>query len=461
MPVIDGDDQDFRSVLATSDRRGRRRWLHVHLTGGVWRRRRAILSTALIGFLLWAPFWTMNGHPFARIDIPGKTVWAAGTPFHAQDLPYLLPLALILIIGTALMVALVGRFFCGWLCPHSVFLEQVFRPLERLIQGSSSRRKAEEAKPTSAGRARVAVTWVAYGIAAGAIANALTALFIGTHAFVAGLVVDPVNHPTAAVFWLVSWVVMLFNFAWFREQTCTIVCPYGRLQTVMLDPHALVVGYDPRRGEPRGKGADRTGKGDCVDCRLCVDVCPTGIDIRNGNQLECIHCTACIDACDGVMAKVKKPAGLIAFTSEVALGGGQRRTLRPRTILYGTVMVALTAIFVVFLTRRPDLHLGVERNPVTPTAIDQDGTALVRQALTVAMTSGSGQDLAVTLSLPDLPDARLITQTTTQPVAAGARSVVTVLVDAPRAAVGSHLRTRLVASWAGGSREAPVILRGP
>ncbi len=321
MPVIEGDDRDFRSVLASVDRRGRRKAIHLLLVDGIWRRRRTALAVVLIAVLLGSPFLTVDGLPFLRIDIPGKRMVVAGAIIHAMDLPVLLPAAILLILGTALMVATVGRFFCGWLCPHSVLLEHVFRRIELWTRGAPARRRAGG----PGARTRLIAAWIGYAIAAGAIANALTAVFVGTQAFRFGVLIDPIGHPSGAIFWSVAFALMLANFGWFREQTCTIVCPYGRLQTVMLDPHSQAVAYDPRRGEPRGRGADRAGKGDCVDCGLCVQVCPTAIDIRNGNQMECLHCTACIDACDGVMARVGKPPGLIRYASEVALAGGRSR----------------------------------------------------------------------------------------------------------------------------------------
>ncbi|MBA3938043.1 MAG: 4Fe-4S binding protein, partial [Planctomycetes bacterium] len=245
---------DFRSVLASVDSQGRRQWLYVHAIGGVWRRRRALVAVVLIGFFLALPHVTVGGMPALLIDIPQRRFTIAGHIFWPQDFIYLLLFVLIAIVATALTVALVGRFFCGWLCPHNVFLEMVYRPLERLAEGVAVKRRRRDQDGGDASRVvRKAVKWVAFLAVTVVLANTMTALFTGVEAFRWGFVLDVAAHPDAAIFWALFAGAVLFNFAWFREQTCTIVCPYGRLQSAMLDPHSLVPAYDPRRGEPRGK----------------------------------------------------------------------------------------------------------------------------------------------------------------------------------------------------------------
>ena len=279
---------------------------------------------------LGLPWLRINGKEAFRINFQDQHLTLLGTDFLPSDIPIFFVLALLGVLATLLAVALFGRVFCGWLCPHNVFLESVFRPLEQLLEGPAHRRKRQHQQPTFKLRTRQTLKWLGYIACCGAMANAGVAVFLGTDIFYAGVFIHPMHNPGAMVFFSLLFLACLFNFSWFREQTCTLVCPYGRLQAGMLDDESLIVAYDPQRGEPRGKPGRVSG--DCVDCARCIQVCPTGIDIRNGTQLECIHCTACIDACDTVMQKLKRPTGLIRYTSEKELAGGKRRWLRPRVL---------------------------------------------------------------------------------------------------------------------------------
>ena len=457
--AIDSTAADFRSVLASVDKHGRRRWLFVHTIPGFWRRRRQMLAVVLIGFYLAVPFVTIGGHPFLRLDIPGRRFWLAGQAFWPQDLSYFLLFILLGIIATLLAVAVLGRVFCGWLCPHNVFLEMVYRPIERLFQGDAFNR-ARQARDGSGGARRLA-TWVAWILLSGALANTATAIFTGTEAFKWGLIVDPVAHPAAAGFFAVFFAATLFNFSWFREQTCTIVCPYGRFQTVLLDPHSLVVGYDQQRGEPRGKVGATTG--DCIDCKLCVAVCPTGIDIRNGNQLECIHCTACVDACDQVMTKLSRPTGLIRYASEISLAGGKRQLLRPRTLIYAAALVALLTITGFRLATRETILATLLRPVGMPVLVEDGGRSWIRQGITISLVNRSDADLVLTPRLPDEPEARIYLQHPTIDLGHDARIEVTPTIDLPKERfAGIDLRRPLTFTDASGSATTLTItLRSP
>jgi cytochrome c oxidase accessory protein FixG len=296
-----------------------------------------------------------------------------------------------------LLVAFVGRFFCGWLCPHNVFLETIYRPLERLFEGPAVKR-LNRARGKIAGSWRKILSWTGYTLVSALLAATATMLFTGTQAFSYGIILDVVAHPNAAIFYGISIGLILFNFAWFREQTCTIVCPYGRLQAAMLDPHSLVVAYDPKRGEPRGKPSEVTG--DCVDCGLCVKVCPTGIDIRNGSQMECIHCTACIDACDSVMIKLDRPINLIGFRSENELAGGKHRIFRLRTVLYSIVLAALLAVFVIRIALREDIQTVVLPSGFLPAKVELAGTTVIHQTIKLSLINRTGEPRTATLHLP-------------------------------------------------------------
>jgi cytochrome c oxidase accessory protein FixG len=392
-----GNSSDFRSVMASVDSSGRRQWLHVHLVMGIWRVRRILLAVGLIGFYLALPYLTLGGKPALLLDIPKRQFIVAGQMFWPQDFSYLLILILIFVVGTALLVALVGRFFCGWLCPHNVFLETIYRPLERLFEGPAVKR-LNRARGKIAGSWRKLLSWTGYTLVSMLLAATATMVFVGPQAFSYGIILDVVAHPSAAIFYGISIGLILFNFAWFREQTCTIVCPYGRLQAAMLDPHSLVVAYDPKRGEPRGKPSEVTG--DCVDCGLCVKVCPTGIDIRNGSQMECIHCTACIDACDSVMIKLDRPINLIGFRSENELAGGKRRIIRLRTVLYSVVLVALLAVFVIRIALREDIQTVMLPSGILPVKIELAGTPVIHQTIKLSLINRTGEPHTATLHLP-------------------------------------------------------------
>ncbi|MHC5066946.1 MAG: 4Fe-4S binding protein [Planctomycetota bacterium] len=281
MPIDpDSPPDDFRSALATVDRKGRRTYVFADIAGGLWRRRRQALALLLISFYLALPFVRIGGEPLLLINIPDRRYILLGYAFWPQDFVYALLLLLLAVVATLLMVALCGRVFCGWLCPHNVFLEMVFRPIEQALEGRGHRRRRQDSQPLTGSLAlRKCLKWGLYLLISGALANTACALFIGTDDFIAGLVVDPFKHPSAAVLFAVMFVINAANFGWLREQTCTVLCPYGRIQAGLLDQHTLGVAYDQARGEPRGKAGKAEGA--CVDCNRCVQVCPTGIDIRN------------------------------------------------------------------------------------------------------------------------------------------------------------------------------------
>ncbi len=471
------DPDDFRSVLASVDRDGRRRWLHVHLIGGVWRRRRVLLAVLLIAFYLSLPFLTVGGHPFFRLDLPHRTFWIAGQAFMPQDLWYFLILLLILGFATLLAVATLGRVLCGWMCPHNVFLEMVYRPIERLCQGPAGRRAVRKERNDPARLPGLVATWVLYALVGGILANTMTAIFVGTEGWRWGFLIDPVAHPSGAVFFAIVFVVIWFDFAWFREQTCTIVCPYGRIQAVLLDPHSQVVAYDSKRGEPRGHvaaGSVATGatadsaaatapKGDCIDCKLCVAVCPTGIDIRNGNQLECIHCTACVDACDGVMTRLGRPKGLVRYASEAALSGQKRRLIRPRTIAYAVILLILITVAAIRIGGRQELNAVLLRSTIPPVAISDDqGRPWIRNVVQLSLINHASTAQRAQLSIRAIPEAKLVSRHQDIDLPPHERHAEPVVIDLPAERfTGPDLDVVLVSTTATNQTETKLRLRKP
>ncbi|MBA3699145.1 MAG: cytochrome c oxidase accessory protein CcoG [Planctomycetes bacterium] len=423
-----GTSDDFRSVMASVDTHGRRHWLHVHLIMGAWRLRRILLAVFLIGFYLALPYLSVGGRPALLLNIPKRQFTVAGQVFWPQDFWYLLIFVLIFVVGTALLVALVGRFFCGWLCPHNVFLETIYRPLERLFEGAAVKR-LNRARGKIGGSWRKLFSWTGYILVSALLAATATMLFTGPQAFSYGIILDVVDYPSAAIFYGISFGLIMFNFAWFREQTCTIVCPYGRLQSAMLDPESLVVAYDVKRGEPRGKPGEVTG--DCVDCGLCVTVCPTGIDIRNGNQMECIHCTACIDACNTVMTKLDRPINLIGFSSEAEMGGGKRRIIRPRTIIYTVVLAILIGVFAWRIAARTNIQAVVLRPDNLPVATTVDDKPVIRQWVKLSLINRTGEARSATLHLPDKLGCTITLQPTTIELPPNKKVEVQAAIDVP------------------------------
>lgn len=332
---------------------------------GRWVRARRCVYAALIA--LWAalPWIPIGGHPAVFLDVGKREFFLFGMTFNAQDV-WLLFFALSGVgFGLLYATAVLGRVWCGWACPQTVFLEAVFRPIERLINGprNVALRRAKHGMGLD-GLWRVAATHAAYLVAAALVAHVFLAYFVSLPHLVGMVRTRPGAHPEAFVWMIAVTAIMYANFAFFREQLCVVVCPYGRLQSVLLDDDSLVVGYDEKRGEPRGKV--KVAAGDCVDCNRCVVVCPTGIDIRDGLQLDCIACTACIDACDEVMDKVGRGRGLIRYDSQRGLRGEKRLFWRPRLYGYSAFLVIGAVVATLAFRSREPFEANVVRLPGTP-----------------------------------------------------------------------------------------------
>jgi cytochrome c oxidase accessory protein FixG len=279
---------------------------------------------------------------------------------------------------------LLGRVWCGWACPQTVFLDHVYRRIERWIDGDAVKRRALRHAALSASKIfRRVAKHTLYLLASAAITHLFLAYFVSLPEVWSMVSAAPVEHWGAFGFIAAATGILYFNFAWFREQLCIVICPYGRLQSAMIDDHSLVIGYDAARGEPRGSRSRHSGNpisypetggegaaGDCVDCTRCVQVCPTGIDIRQGLQMECIGCTACIDACDDVMTRLNRPTGLIRYDSQKAFTGGRTRWLRARTILYGALLLIGASVAMWALSTVRPANFGVTRMTGTPYIVD-------------------------------------------------------------------------------------------
>ncbi len=380
-PFIVSPDQ----VLSTLTKEGTRRWLYPKLSAGYWHARRRLIGWILVTIYVIAPFVSINGKPLLLLDIIGRRFTIAGQTFFATDNIYLLLLLLSLVLIIVACSSLLGRVWCGWACPQTVYLEFVFRPIERWIEGSPAKRQKRDLGSLNFDKAwRKIVKYALYLFIAWVLANSFVAYFVGGSTILHWMTLSPFEHPTPFLVMIIVAGGIVFDFAYFREQLCTIACPYARLQSVLLDPNSVVVAYDKQRGEPRGKGRGNTANGDCIDCGMCVDTCPTGIDIRNGLQMECIHCTQCVDACDAVMEKIGRPTGLVRYSSLQELSGTPTRYLRPRTIIYGVLITLILTTLITLIYTRAAFEAQIFRAPGTTFTQLANGriTNLIRFKLT-------------------------------------------------------------------------------
>lgn len=361
-------------VLSTLERDGSRRWLRPRVAAGRHWNRRRWLGYMLIVFFVALPHLRIAGKPPLLLDIPARQLIVLGQTFLPTD-TLLLALGILSVLLVIMSVTtLSGRVWCGWACPQTVYMEFLFRPIDRLFEGTVGR----GGKPR-----RLSSGWLAIGrfaiylVLAMALAHTFLSYFVGTDRLAMWIRSSPRQHPFAFFVMASTTIAMLFDFLVFREQMCVIACPYGRFQSVMLDRRSLIVGYDEKRGEPRGHlqkvksfgENDLAGhRGDCVDCKLCVSVCPTGIDIRDGLQMECIHCTQCIDACDSVMDKIHKPRGLIRYSAQDGLCGKPSTKWRMRLLLYPSLSALLFAALIGIVWNKSPFDASLLRgggNPFT------------------------------------------------------------------------------------------------
>jgi len=355
-------DESFRDRVSSIDQKGKRIWIYPKKPAGNFHRQRLWVSWVLIAILIGVPFLESNGRPFFLFNIVQRKFIIFGMAFWPQDFHLFALTVLAGIIFIVLFTAVFGRIWCGWACPQTVFMELVFRKMEYWIEGDAGQqRKLNERsldiqkilKKTSKHAIFFAMSFI--------VGNILLAWIIGTKDLFLIVTAPPGEHWVGLSFMIAFSLLFYWIFAWFREQACVFVCPYGRLQSVLLDKNSIVVAYDFKRGEPRGKKSETETLGDCIDCKMCVHVCPTGIDIRNGTQMECVNCTACIDACDEVMRKIKRPEKLIRYGSVNLISESKKFTVTPRIVGYSGVLVMLTGIIAILLITRKDVEMTVVR----------------------------------------------------------------------------------------------------
>jgi cytochrome c oxidase accessory protein FixG len=363
---------DFRDHISTADREGRRQWVYPRKVNGRYYRWRTWFSWLLLFIMFAGPFITINGNPLLLMNIVERKFVVLGQIFWPQDMIIFAIAMLLCVVSVVVFTTAFGRLWCGWACPQTVMMEMVFRKIEYLIEGDAGSQRALNRAPWT--RSKLFKKILKHGIFFGlsfVVGNVLLSYLIGWRQLYQ-IVTDPPAQHVVGLGFMIAFSLLFYGiFARFREQACTFICPYGRLQSVLLDENSIVVAYDYKRGEKRAPlkhsqpfGERRfAGLGDCVACNQCVAVCPTGIDIRNGTQMECVHCTACMDACDAVMTKVGSPAGLIRYASLNGIERGERLRVTPRLVGYAVVLLVLAAILGLMIFTRADVEATVLRAP--------------------------------------------------------------------------------------------------
>ncbi len=356
----------FRDNISIVNKEGKRKWIYARKPKGKLYNFRTVFSWLLFLILFGTPFVKLNGHPFVLLNFIERKFILFGVPFVPQDF-YLFGLVMIsIIVFVILFTALFGRLFCGWACPQTVFLEMVFRKIEYFIEGDSFKQKKLACSNWTSEKIFKRVSkWSIFYILSFIIANTFLSYIIGIDELYKIITDSPANHLGGLFLILLFTSMFYFVFAYFREYACIYVCPYGRLQGVLLDKNSIVIAYDYTRGEPRGKinKAEERKSGDCIDCKMCVDVCPTGIDIRNGTQLECVNCTACVDACNNVMDKIQRPRDLIKYGSVNGIQTNAKFKITPRIIGYSIVLILLIALQIVLFANRKEVSVNILRTP--------------------------------------------------------------------------------------------------
>ncbi|WP_235942523.1 cytochrome c oxidase accessory protein CcoG [Salinimicrobium oceani] len=369
---MDTTENNFRDRIGTMNAEGKRAWVYPKKPQGKFYRYRTGLTWFLLVFLIASPFLHIDGNQFMLFNVLGREFYIFGQPFWPQDFYIGVTAMIIGVLFITLFTSAFGRIFCGWICPQTIFMEMVFRKIEYWIEGDRGAQMRLDKQEWNIDKIRKkGFKWFLFFLISFGIANVFLAYLVGSKRLLQYITEGPLENLSTFTALLIFTAVFYFIFSWFREQVCTIACPYGRLQSVLLDKKSVVVAYNSNRGE-REKGRSKfrknenrqeLGKGDCIDCSQCVNVCPTGIDIRNGTQLECINCTACIDACDAMMEQVDLPKGLIGFYSEEHIEKQEQFRFNSRMKGFAAILLVLVGILSGMLFIRADIEATVLRLP--------------------------------------------------------------------------------------------------
>lgn len=396
-------DQSFRDSVATIDKQGHRKFIFPKKPSGKYYTLRTLTSLVFLAVFFAVPFIKVGGEPLLMFNVLDRKFIIFGKIFWPQDFFIFAIGLLTFIVFIILFTVAFGRLFCGWVCPQTNFMEMVFRKVEYLIDGDANKQMQLKAMPWNAEKIRKRITkMAAFYLIAFVIANFFLAYLISMDE-VMKMVTEGIDKNFGTFISLIGFTtVFFFVYYWFREQACIVVCPYGRLQGVLLDKNSIVVAYDYVRGEPRGKKKKEevSNTGDCIDCNACVRVCPTGIDIRNGTQLECVNCTACIDACDHIMDSVGKPKGLIRYASENNIALKQKTRFTWRMVLYSILLTLLASGLVTLLVTRDDVDARILRSQGQTFQLLPDGR--VSNLYNVKLANKTRKEVPLVLKLENI-----------------------------------------------------------
>lgn len=444
---------------------GSRKFMHpVVRKGHYWHIRRRIAYALMVLFVA-LPLVPIGEHPAVLLDIATRRFHMFGATFHPTDNLLLAAFGFGVVVTVFFVGSTFGRVWCGFGCPQTVYLEFLFRPIEAFIEGGPTNQRRLNKAPWSPRKVALkSAKWLTFGAIGLLMATNFVAYFTGWEALLPGLRHEPAAW-TGALFTIAAVTALIvFDFGWFRDQMCTIACPYGRLQNVLSDKDTLLVAYDTTRGEPRTRLHHETAgvaAGACVDCGACVAACPTGVDIRRGLQVECIGTAQCVDACDEVMRKLGRPTGLITFTSERAQQGAPRRLLRPRNLVYLVMMLVAWGTLGTLVFTRADALVEIVRGGREPYRLLNSGDVANQQRIRFTNQQGATQHFEVRVLTP--ADATLVVSES--PIAVGAEKVVTVnavtTVPRSRFADGQATVRYLVTSDGGYRKEIDFLLLGP
>lgn len=402
-------EEEYRDTISTVDEEGKRVWIYPKKPKGTFHNYRIVVTVILLGLLFAGPFIEIGGHPLLLLNIFERKFVILGQAFWPQDFFLLALLAVTFFVFIILFTVAFGRVWCGWACPQTLFMEMVFRKIEYWIEGDANQQRKLNSAPWNASKiwkkSLKHLIYLAFSIL---ISHTVMAYLIGIDQVKEIISQPPTANMSGFIGLTVFTGIFYWVFAYFREQACTVVCPYGRLQSVLIVKDTMAVMYDWLRGEPRTKlkkNEQKTDTGDCIDCKLCVHVCPTGIDIRNGTQLECVNCTACMDACDEVMTKIDKPKGLIRLSSHTAIETGQKKLFTPRVAGYSVVLIAMMMFLSFMIVSRSDVEITVLKVPGTLYQKTEDGQ--ISNLYNIQFVNKTFEQMELELKVLNLKDAHI------------------------------------------------------
>jgi len=388
----------YRDSVATISKEGKRNFINPKKPKGRLYNLRTAFSIFYLVVFFTIPFIKVHGEPLLMLNVLERKFIIFGMVFWPQDF-FIFGIAMLtFFVFVILFTVVFGRIFCGWACPQTIFMEMVFRKIEYWIDGDAAKQKLLKEMPWNAEKARKRILkFMVFFSISFILANFFLAYLISMDKLLQ-YIKTPSEHIGTLISLSIFTSVFFFVYWWFREQACLVVCPYGRLQGVLLDSNSILVAYDHVRGEPRNKHAKKGEEhGDCIDCHACVRVCPTGIDIRNGTQLECVNCTACIDACDAIMTGLHKPTGLVRYASENSIKEGKRLIFTRRIKAYTGVLTALLALLVFLLVSREDLDARLMRTSGMAYSTLPDGR--IANLYNLKLANKTHEDIPFTLKL--------------------------------------------------------------